>query len=267
MGMVSASGEQAWGEYSEIRRVLEERKERGPKRGFFSDSDTSQALQRLGAAVLKQHQLDARNHQISRKWNLTLQLPDPGSIELTTTKQMLNLKVVQWEDAIESVQVGHDVYTDGRRAGYRPQKSLQETLDRDFFEIKAIVDTTSEQAIGIYTRLKSVVQIELDRLERKGDSEEKISAIVRAVQGVAGAIEHKYGVVVERSSPLSLEEKQHVDAVDIYSFNTMLDVRVRRWSLRQALNLSTDSPLSKMFGLQEALWGKATSLSNVEKTL
>lgn len=262
MGSVASAistGEQAWTVYKDIQRVIQTR--------YPYPGDTTMALQRLGEAVLNRYQLSPHDHKITRRWNLTLQHPHPDTTPLSTTKEMLHAKIIEWECAIESMQAGYDVWTEGRSAAYRPQQSLQETLKLDYSEIKVIVDTTPKKALGIFTRIKEVVQIELNRLEFKESSNEKMKEIANAVQCLAAAIAHKYKTPVENSASLSASEKVYVDSIDLYSFNTMFDAKIKKWSLRQALNLSSDSVLSRIFGLQEALWGKATSLGNVEKTL
>jgi hypothetical protein len=72
---------------------------------------------------------------------------------------------------------------------------------------------------------------------------------------------------MKNSVPLSISEQEYVKSSDLYSYNTLLDLKIRKWSLRQALNLSINNPLSWMLGLQEALWGEAKALENVKKRL
>jgi hypothetical protein len=263
MSIVAAiNGDQAWVLYQDIVRVIETRYQR-----FYLPTNTSMALQRLGEAVLNRYRLNPQDYQVTKRWNLTLRYPHPDTTRLSTTQEMIRARIIQWECAIESVQVGHDVWTEGRSAAFRPQKSLQETLTLDYFEIKVIVDTTSKTAWGIFLRIQEVVQIELNRLESKETAREKREEIGKAVQCLAAAVAYKYKTLEENPAFLSDEEKAYVDAIDLYSFNTMFDAKIKKWSLRQALNLSSDSLASKLFGLQEALWGKATALQNVEKTL
>lgn len=257
-----SSGDQAWIVYKDIERVIQT-KYSCP----INASDTSMALQRLGEAVLSRYQLNPHNHQIAKRWNLTLKHPNPSSTLLSTTKEMLHAKIIEWECAIEPIQAGHDVWTEGRSAGYRLQQSLQETLELPYSEIKLIVDMTPEKMTEIFEQIGGIVAKEISRLSAKDSSQEKILEISKAMQRLAGAIAHKYNTLIPDSANLSPTEKAYVDSIDLYSYNTMLDLKIRKWSLRQALNLSSESLISRVFGLQEALWGKATSLESVEKRL
>lgn len=259
MTALTLDGERVWNEYKDIERVL------GVRSARRYDPSTSQALQRLGESILHTYHLSAKEHPVKKPWILKLNHENP--LDLSTTTKMLDAKVVEWECAIESVQVGHDAYTEGRDEGFRPQKSLQETLDLPYLEIKLIVDMKPEKMTDMFRRLEGIVNRELNRLKSKNSSKEKVVEISEAIQRLAGAIAYKYHTKIQDSAVLSKEEMAYVDSIDLYSFNTMLDLKIRKWSLRQALNLSSDSLISQWFGLQEALWGKTTSLERVENTL
>lgn len=229
------------------------------------------AVQRLGETILSQHNLDAQTHLVSRKWKLELQMPNSETSMLLTTEDMLRAKIFQKEEAIEREQVGWDTWTKGRTAGYRAQDSIQEALTkeikRDYFQIKAIVDTTFEEANRLFEQINELVQRELSRLRSKENrSDEKIEVISTVLKCLQDAIKFKYKAS-EDFLDLSMEQMDYINSINLYSLDTMLDAEITEWSLRQALNISGDSLLSVMFSPQEALWGKATSLENVENAL
>lgn len=260
---MSITGEQAWQMYKDIRRVVETRYQLPEKR--VENSSISMAIQRLGEAVIFCYKLDPKDHLVSKNWRLILQ-HDP-LLKLSSVKEMLTAHVIEWEPEIESLQAGHDVWTDGRTAAFRPQQSLQETLNEDYKKIKKIVDTTFEDVWGLLSRIEAVVQIELNRLDSDEESGEKITEIKIASKTLREAVAYKYKKRIQGVDTLSQRCQAFVDSTDLYSFNTLLDAKIKKWSLRQALNLSTHSLASKMFGLQEALWDKTTALENVETAL
>lgn len=255
------SGEQAWNQYLDITRVV-----RTKYPHSHTDTHVSMALQRLGEAILSRYQLNPRKHVVERKWNLKLTFP-PNTTPLSTTRDMVNLKIVEWEEEIPIQQAGHDVWTDGRTAAWRPQKSLQETLSLPYRDLKAIADMTPETAVSIFTRIHTVVKKELDRLKADDPASAKASEISRAVNYLAASIIHKYGAELVSNVQLTQSQKLYVASIDLYSINSMLDAKVYKWSIRSALNISTDNLFSKIFWLQEAWWGQAKSLANVESAL
>jgi hypothetical protein len=257
--------EQIWAAYQEIERVISQRY--GEELRSFENSTISKALQRLGESVLARYQLPPASHPIKKLWRLKLQ--DQNEIDLSTTEKMIHARFIQWEDGIESVQVGHDTWTKGRRAGFKPKKSIQQALELPYSEVKLIVDMTPQKALEIFERIKGIIQKEQSRISRRdsNSSTHKNEEIDKAINLLAGAVAHKYKLSIPESENLQEEQKAHVDSQDLYSYNTMLDLKIGKWSLRQALNLSTDSLLSRIFGLRQALWGKATSLANVEHAL
>lgn len=265
----SSIGEQAWSTYQDMGRVLEEY---GKINSCpYKYSSVSMAFQRLGETLTSQHNLDPQTHPVPRKWKLELQELNPETSALLTTKEMLHAKIFQKEEAIEREQAGWDTWTKGRTAGYRAQDSIQEALTkeikRDYFQIKAIVDTTFEDANKLFNQINELVQTELARLRSKEHrSDEKIEVISTVLKYLQEAILFKYKASKEILD-LSMEQMSYIDSINLYSLDTMLDAEITEWSLRQALNISGDSLLSLMFSPQEALWGKTTSLRNVEKAL
>lgn len=262
MSVQTLSGEKAWEGYLEIRNTIE-----GRKNTRIDTYEINIAIYRLGKAIIHNYQLDAGTHNVARSYNTTLQLPKPGSIKFYSFRNLLDLKVTEWESAIASVQVGHDVYTEGRTAGYRPQPSVQEALDLDYFEIQKIVKTTPEQALATYNRVNYFVQIELTRLRLTDYSAKKIIAISKTIKALAAAVAYKYDITVDGAATLSLEQKRYVDSIDLYSPKTMLGAVITHWSLRHALNISSKSWLSILFGPQQAIWGRAKALEVVEDAL
>lgn len=254
-------GEKAWIKFKEIERVLEERYQLSEKRVELSD--LSSALQRLGQAILLRYNLSSQEHPMEKKWTINVKVS--SALDLQTTKQMLKANIIEWEDALPSEKVGPDVWS-GRSEGWRAQRSLESVLNEDYFEIKKIVGITSQQAEDMLMRIESVVKIELDRLVNEDDSEEKMNKINEACTLLRQAVYYKYKIK-DKSITLSEKIKTKIDAMDIYSYTTMLDAEIKGRSLRQALNLSSKSWLRPLMGLQEALWGQTTALENVEKAL
>lgn len=256
-------GEQAWKIYTEIDSVLEKRYNLTKKHDEHSSVDM--ALQRLGEAIRSSYQLDPEKHRVRHHW--CLQLEHRKSLDLSSEEKMLDAHVIQWESAIGSVQVGHDVWTDERTEAFRPQKSLNEALKEDYATIKKILNTTLNDAQKLFAKIKSVVQIELDRLAKDIESDEKINEINDSLQILETAITYKFTGQVKDVNLLSKFQQTVVDSIDFYSFSSLLNARINGQSLKQALNLSTQSLTSKVFGLSRALWGKTTSLENVEIAL
>lgn len=221
----------------------------------------TQAIQRLAESILIQQKLDPETHIIPKKWNLQIQIPNKT---LSTLEDMILANVDQWEPAIPSVQVGHDAYTEGRTAAYRPQLSVNEALIQvfklSFYDIQAIVNTTPEEMNQKFNRLKAIVSTQVTRLEANS-CKEKVKQIANSLNFLQAALSRKYGLQLESPDTIGLSIN-NVDAIEIYSFDTMLDAKIGAWSLRQSLNLST------FWGSTgEVIWGKADALTYVENEI
>ena len=262
----NAPGEEAWLNYQEIGRVLDQRYQLSTIKAI-EHSGITMAFQRLGEALVRSHKLDPRTHVVSQKWILRIAPNDDQIPRLFTVAEMLNAKISEWEDEMPTQQAGHDSYVDGHEAGYRSQQSLQEALKIPFFTIKAIVNTSIEQALEMFSKIRDVVGVEIKRLQQKDPDSPKIKEISNAVQLLYKAVLYKYKSEVDGVRPLSKKEQDCVDSMDLYTFDTMLRAKIGKYSVRQALNLSSESPFSKIFSLQEALWGQTTALNNVERAL
>lgn len=128
--------------------------------------------------------------------------------------------------------------------------------------------TTAEQAQSMFVQLQKVVDPEKQRLSLKGGlSQTKSTEIFQAERRLQAAIAYKYGIQPEAGSyALSADEKRQLDNVDLYTTRTMFDVKINRWSLKDACNLSTNSLASQLFGLQVSMWGRTGTLENVERS-
>lgn len=295
----SPVGQQAWKTYQEIESLVANRYILSEPSGWIGHSDVSKALQRLGEAVLLRHNLKDKNLKF-KKWNITLETGSVKKLSLSTTNEMISAKIAEWEDEIlptPDYQIGHDSWVDGdrgRTAAYRQQPSLQEVLDLKYSELEAIANTMPAQAWKIFEQIQKVAQVEIDRLaptSTQGLSKDKAIEITGSVERLRQAVLYKYNLKASaNSTPAPNIEKKHIDLIDLYSVDTMLDAECKEWesnvmpfeetticmgrkegykprkSLRQTLNLATGNPFS-VFGLQPPLWGKTTALQNVEEKL
>lgn len=249
-----------WQNYQQITNTINERY----KNSRRTDSSVQEALCRLGIFIRDRYKLDKGKYPIL--FNRNIKLKQDIEIDLSTIEKMLEARFEEWEEGIPSVKVGHDTWTDGLEAGYYQKKSLAETLDIPFYEIEYIKNLTPENILAIFERLRGFVRNEQLRLESK-NSQEKSAEITQAMHLLAGALAFKYNIDVAEAAILSREQQMIVLSAELYSYNTMLVLKIGKWSLHQALNLSTDSLLSKIFGLSEAMWGQTTALENVVKML
>lgn len=300
MSAATSVGQQAWKTYQEIESVVAKRYRLSEPSGWIGHSDVSKALQRLGEAVLLRYNLKDKE-LIFKKWNIKLETGSIKKLPLSTIKEMVSAKISEWEDEIPSTpdyQIAHDSWADGypgRTAAYRQQPSLQEVLDLNYSELEAIANTTPAQAWKIFEQIQIVAQAEIDRLApssiTQGLSKDKAIEIANAIERLRQAVLYKYNLKAsDNSSPTPQIEKKHVDLIDLYSFDTMLDAECKEWesnimpfeepkfcmgreegykprkSVRQALNLATGN-LFSVFGLLPPLWGKTTALQNVEEKL
>lgn len=239
-------GEQAWEKYIIIQNLIG----KNPRKTAIS-----QALQLLGEAIIKKHNLSERMPE--KKWLLTLEPNKVHDLALTNIFEMTHAQVYSWEYAIEAIpdmQVGHDSWVDGvpgREAGYYPHASLCQLLGERFFKEIIINDMTHADARNLYQRISKVVTIEMNRYP---DSTKK-TQIRSAMQRLWTGIESEYG-------------NQNQVTKQLYSINTMLDFQLNsESSVREVLNLSRIHLLSLFLGPMPALWGKTSSLANVEEKL
>lgn len=289
--------EQPWKIYQEIEHVIATRYGLSERKNSWHHSKISQALQRLGEAVVMRYNL---SEEPLLNWSLKLEKDSIKQLSLTSTEKMLNARILTWEEAIEPTPA-HEFMSDswtegdpGRTAAFRPQPSIQQVL-RDIYstnysELKLILTTTPDQAWEIFKRVEGVVQKEIRRLAElsaaHGYSRDKETEIAHAVDHLRQAVLHKYSLPAPAGhEALPKIDTEQIDSTDLYSIRTMLDLKCSVWksgtrsrcasgegfepgkSVRQALNLATGNPLSMLFGLQPPLWGKTTALLNVESAL
>lgn len=239
-------GEQAWEKYNTIKNLLGARAQK---------SAISQALQLLGEAIILQHGLVGKLP--FKKWRLKLEEQKVHELALTNIYEMTHAQIPSWEQAIEAIpdmQVGHDSWVDGtpgRLAGYYPHPSLCQLMGEHFFKEIISSDMTHADASQLYQRISNVISIEINRYS---DSDKTIK-IVAAMQRLLNGIDREYNASVSASKRL-------------YSIDSMLDAQLNSdVSVREALNLSRINPLNLIFGPLPVLWGKTTSLTNVEMKL
>jgi hypothetical protein len=271
----SQPGEHVWNTYQDIQTVVVKGYKLTDPLEVFRHERVSQALQRLGQAVLLRHQLQDKRPIVTR-WTITLEKAKIQQMPLSTTQEMISAKIPEWEEAwpgIPATMIGHDSWDDGvpaRPAGYREKPSLQEVLRCEYSELKVIVNTTPEQAWSLFERIQKVVSEELTQSLPK----DKETEIQKALARLGQAVSHKYNIPAEAAEIVPQIDLKQVDRIDLYTPDTMLDAKCRekesanepRRSLREALNLPTDG-FSTLFGLETPLFGKSATLENVEKKL
>lgn len=285
---LSRAGERAWKNYQEIERVVMTRYKLDDRKNLHKYSQLTQALQYLGKAVIMRYDLKDKELRMDR-WIVKLHQAHVKSLRLSNIEEMLSANLYVWQGAIEAIpdqSIGYDSYVDGvrgRAAGYWPQPSLKEALDKDFYEIKKIVDMTPGEAFGIFERIQNAVNREMQRVSGTLSNEAKCEEMAAAVHRLGRALILKYKECPQSLSSLpdfKLDVKQ-IEKMDLYSVNSMLDANIRdpessagdfacfqrNKSLRQVLNYSRINLFRPIFGLQPALWGKTLSLENVEKEL
>lgn len=263
------TGEQAWNTYLDIQTVVVKGYKLTDSLEVFRHSRVSQALQRLGQAVLLRHHLQDKRPIVTR-WTFTLEKAKIQQMPLSTTQEMISAKIPEWVEAwpgIPATMIGHDSWDDGvpaREAGYKEQPSLQEVLRCEYSELQVIVNTTPQQAWSLFERIQKVVSEELTQSLPK----DKETEIKKALARLGQAVKYKYNTPAEDDKTISRIDLEQVDSLDLYTPNTMLDAKCQEEcrSLREALNLPTDG-FSIFFGLGTSLFGKSVTLENVEKKL
>lgn len=255
----SSQGPMAVFMFRNIERVLKKKYEKNAiiKTAVFD------ALQRLGEAVINQYQLDAQQYCITKTYRLKMD----EYIDLSTQEKMLAARISECEEGRQPDCDPSESYYGFSHVKYVLKPSIQETIDMPFSEIKLIVDMDFDRASMFVLKIKEYVDQELSRLSLKGDSQEKILEINRAMEFLEAAVAHKYASTKKSPVTLTAEQKNHVESIDLYSFKTMLQAKIGKWSLSQALNLSTGGWMTKIFGQQEVLWGQANALKNLEAHL
>lgn len=263
-------GQQAWEKYKAIEQVLIRHYwPEDPNR--TEQSQISMALQILGEAVIIQQELVGK--ELFSKWNFQLQQNKIQTLPLSNIFDMIHVRIPVWEEAVEAIpayQVGHDSWvegTRGRQAGYWEHASLCDLVGEKIFKRILIKDMTLDVARTLYERIQLAVNIETEKLLSTNDSvaSDKGKKITEAMSRLWNEIYNRLNGIKSQNT------------VDLYSIETMLDAQLGKeeseeciaatpLSVRQALNLSRNNPFS-LFGLQPPLWGKATSLINVEKQL
>lgn len=261
---MTISGEQAWQMYKELARVIATRYQLPEK--TIEKATISMALQRIEDAIILKYNLNRKDLHIAKRWNFTLNQKE-SLPNITSIQEMLSAHVTVWEGEIAPEKVGYDTWTNGRTAAFRPQKSLNEVPPEKYSKINMIVNTTFDDAKILFDKIQNAIQLELNRLEKDEGSKNKIIEIQKASTTLLKAIAYKYKKTINDLKPLNKRYHENVNSIDLHSVDTMLDAQIKGLSLKQALNLSTNSLVSKVFGLQEALWGQTTSLNNVEKAL
>lgn len=261
-------GEQAWARYLAIYQATDRA---SPFTGREKDRnfDVSIAMELLRDALIMQH--GQSDQTPPKQWLVKLKNDKTLDLKLTSIDEMLHASIFEWNEAVEEYpaqQVGHDSWAEGirgRAAGYYPHPSLYTLVGENAYREILIKDATFENTSGIYQRINNAVQKELRRLSpaasKDGIVHQKVTSINLAMQRLWRGIELQHGV-----------NGRAVGMKSLHSVNTMLDMPFKHsdtemgMSVREALNLSRWNPFS-IFGIKPALWGKTTSLINVEEQL
>lgn len=261
-------GEQAWARYLAIYQATDKAYNIS-KFGWIKHGDIDKALQLLGEATVRKYKLSV---EFPRKhWKILLEKDKIPSLQLETIEQMLHANISEWDSGfpgVEDQSFGHDFCVDGERPrpeGYLAHSSLYKLVGERIYKELLIKDATFENTNDIYQRIQSAVRKELRRYSAAASKDsivrQKVTAINLAMQRLWRGIEDQH----EQNAPAE-------DNIHLYSGETMLDMPFKHsdtemgMSVREALNLSRWNPFS-IFGIKPALWGKTTSLINVEEQL
>lgn len=176
---------------------------------------------------------------------------------------MITTRVVKQCMGVETMMYGGD-YLDLPVLVSLPQPSVNETLLKEsklsFYDIKEIQKIRPTEIQRLLTKIVTVVEVELKRLASL--SVGKVKKIESSLDVLKAATAYKYAIQIDTDYVLNDDQKLAVSRSEIYTYGTMLDLRVGELSLRQSLNLST-----RLGSQWEVVWGKATALINVENSL
>lgn len=280
---INPTPEEAWSLYLDIDKTVKQSKQMKEAGGF--DYGLKMALQRLCQAVLIQYNLKKDGYPEVVYHNQPLDVRSIRQLNLSTTRAMVDARIVEWEQAKE---VSHYVGTDDDAPGdddyvtrilpaaFRPQKSIQNWLNIDYFEERARQNATAAGALALYSRIDRCAREEMRRISCFTITFQKDTEINLALQRLSQAILQKYNLPKPDEVEFTTEiDANKVNSLELYSINSMLDAKVfvRKqgeslmcMSLRQILNISRLNPLN-IFCYQEAYWGQSTALVRFEQSI
>lgn len=261
-------GEQAWSRYLAIYQATD-RVSPLTSRKKDTKFNVSIAMELLRDALILQYGQSSQTPP--QQWLVKLKQDKTLDLQLTSIDEMLHASIFKWSEAIDEIpaqRIGDDSWVEGipgRVAGYYPHPSLYTLLGENAYREILIEDATFETTSGIYQRINKAVQKELHRYSAFVSED---SIVHQKVTSIELAMRHLWrGIQVQHD--LNAPAGSHIR---LYSSDTMLDAHFKRsatemgMSVREALNLSRWNPFS-IFGIKPALWGKTTSLINVEEQL
>lgn len=232
----SVTGEQVWAKFRAIESTLDAKYNLSGSNGWNQNTPLSMSLQILGDAIILKY--DLSHHKPITNWQFYLPGDRIQELPLSSVFDMIRARIPIWEDAAKT-----------GRSGFSPQPSLVDQLGEDIFEELLIQDATEETVWLLFKRIQTVVQIEIERLSTTYASA-KLDAINKAMSRLEKGVRSQW------------------NSKDLCSINRLLDAKFsQECSLREALNVAQNNPFNYVWNCQGPMWGKTTSLINVEKQL
>lgn len=276
-----------WKAYQDIEQLVMQRYKLSSSDGDENNPPVSQALRRLGEAVLLAHHLQETPKV--RKWTMILAEDLVKRLSLSTIDDMFRAKIPTLEYAPPSRQ---DASSREPESTHIPQPSLQEVVGHSYAHLKIIVETTPEQAWKMFHWIESAVQEEIERLNSISKTDRnvknKVIDIREASARLHQALLYQYPQpgATDDTHALNIEQS-HAEVLDLSTVDAMLDAKCREWasslppftewsfalvggrkagyeprsSLREALNIPRHALL------RVPLFGSTRSAYNVERKL